>query len=145
MSGKTKIKITRYTGTIHKSGKQVFKFGAYILCHRSIKADKSDFLVNTDDGMIIRAYPIGTSRNIILEDIAENLDALDRYFKHSSRYVLVDFDPKLAIKQKGSEESVVLPIQMDAYSDGSCVVPKEKEVEPQKEKRSFNMSAKEDW
>ncbi len=141
MSGKTKIKVTRYTGTIPRSGKQVFKFGAYTLCHRSIKADKSDFLVNVDDGMIVRAYPIGTYRNIILEDIAENMDTLDRYFKHSSRYLLVDFDPKLAIKQKCSEESVILPIQMDAYSDGSCVVPRQT-IKP---KKVYDLNKKGDW
>ncbi len=135
-----KIKVTKYTGTIPAGGKQVFKFGAYTLCHRSIKADKSDFLVNVDDGMIIRAYPIGTSRNIILEDIAENMDTLDRYFKHSSRYELVDFDSSKSVKLKDVKVDKHIPIFMEYYSDGSCV-----HNESKTEKKYYNLNLQKDW
>jgi len=138
-------KVTRYTGKIPKSGSSVFKFGTHMLCHRSIKADKCDLLVNIKDGMILHAYPIGTNRMKIVEDVAKNIGVLDDYAKHPENYELYDLDPKLVNKQKGSEESVTIPISMDNYSDGSCVKPKENEAKPLKKKRSFDMSAKEEW
>jgi len=155
-------KVTRYTGKIPKSGSSVFKFGTHMLCHRSIKADKCDLLVNVKDGIILHAYPIGTNRMKIIEDVAKNIGVLDDYAKHPENYELYDLDPKLVKKQKGSEESVIVPISMDIYSDGSCVVPreephvenlkkvvsdfhKENEAKPLKKKRSFDMSAKGEW
>jgi len=138
-------RVTRYTGTIPASGKQVFKFGTHMLCHRSIKADKCDLLVNVKDGMILHAYPIGTDRMKIVEDVAENIDVLDDYAKYPNRYELYDLDTKLAKKTKGSEESVTVPISMGIYSDGSCVVPRENEAKPSNKKRSFDMSAKGEW
>ena len=76
MNGKPVVFL--YNGVIPKSGKAIIEFGGIKLCHRSIKADKSDLLVHVESKIIIRSYLMKTDRSIILDDIANNIDNFTR-------------------------------------------------------------------
>ena len=75
-----------YTGVIPKSGKAIIEFGGIKLCHRSIKADKSDLLVHVESKTIVRSYPMKTDRGIILDDIANNIDRLKHFIEAPEAY-----------------------------------------------------------
>jgi len=87
MIGKSQVVI--YEGVIPQGGKSVIEFAGHKLVHRSIKKDKSDLLVHAGTGVIIRSYPIGSDRSIILDDMAENIYKLDHFLDNPTSYELV--------------------------------------------------------
>jgi len=75
-----------YDGVIPQSGKSVIEFGGYKLCHRSIKKDKSDILVHVDSKIVVRAYPIGADRSVVLDDLATNIVKLKDFIDNPESY-----------------------------------------------------------
>lgn len=90
-----------YNGVIPKSGKAIIEFGGIKLCHRSIRADKSDLLVHVDTKIIVRSYPIKTDRGIVLDDIANNIDKLKHFIEAPEAYLLEE-----RVKLSKKEEDV---------------------------------------
>ena len=122
-----------YEGVLPKSGKQQVKFADHTLVHRSIKADKSDLLVHLETRVIIRSYPLGTDRSIVLNDLAENFKRLEHFLHHRESYE-VQTRPKPQ-KKKDNDADTVYDISMSHYSDGSCVQPRVNKV---KEIKKYN-------
>ncbi len=116
-----------------KSGQTVFPFGAEKFSHRSIKKEKSDYLVRLSDGAILRAYPIGTLREKVIEDLAQNIDKL------SLDYELVEDEPLVKVTKKSASEQSIghVPISMKRYSNGESIVPSNQKVEVRK--KSYNL------
>ncbi len=125
--------IRQYNGVIPKSGKSVFPFGAEKFCHRSIKKDKSDYLIRIGDGAILRAYPIGTVREKVIEDLSQNIGKL------SQDYELVLDEPLVKVTKKSASEQSIghIPISMEKYSNGESIVPSNQKVEVRK--KSYNL------
>jgi len=92
-----------YEGVIPSSGKQVFTFGEHKLVHRSIKADKSDLLVDIDTRAVIMAYPMKTERSVVLNDVANKIDMLNHFKEHPNSYELIVKDKVIKTKQNDSE------------------------------------------
>lgn len=92
MKLKTGKPVRRYDGVIPKSGKAVIDFAGHKLVHRSIKKDKSDLLVHVASGIVLRAYPIGTDRSIVLDDMAKNIDKLYDFVNNPDDYEIVGSD-----------------------------------------------------
>lgn len=101
-----KMTITKYSGVIPKSGASVIEFAGIKLVHRSIKSDKSDYLVHQATGAIIRAYPMGTPRDKVLDDLANNLHTL-KHFIDAPEGFDVELKPKTSVKEDKPKESVL--------------------------------------
>ena len=84
-NGKT---IKGYDKNIPKSGKQVFEFMGEKLCHRSIKANKCDLLIHIESKAIIMAYPLGTDRSTVLDNISDNISLFEHFIKSRELYVV---------------------------------------------------------
>jgi len=119
------IIVSKYMGVIPMSGKQVFTFGGFKLCHRSIKKDKCDYLLDTQTGAILRAYPIGTARVVVIEDFASRIDTFKDFILHPSNYEVIEREPlvKKTINKASGVSEKSFNISMHYYSDNSCVIP----------------------
>ena len=116
------VRVRLYEGNIPKSGKTFFSFGGINLSHLSKVVDKSDFLIHTDTGAIIRAYPTKTERAFVLDDIGNNIDKLKSFVDNVSDYELYSNAKKKEIDK-------------EAELDASCTRP-----QVTKTKRKFMMS-----
>ena len=104
-----------YENIVPKSGKSVIDFAGIKLCHRSVAKDKSDYLVHIETKAVIMAYPRGTDRSIVLENIAKNIDALNHYIGQPQSYELVS--PNEVIKEDAKElESTYSTYKKPSYS-----------------------------
>ena len=92
-----------YDGVIPKSGKALVEFAGHKLVHRSIGKDKSDLLVHMETRIIIRAYPKGTDRSVILNDLAENIERLDYFLDNREEFELQERPKLLKIKDDDSD------------------------------------------
>lgn len=113
MNGKPVVFL--YNGVIPKSGKAIIEFGGIKLCHRSIKADKSDLLVHVESKIIVRSYPMKTDRSIILDDIANNIDKLKRFIEAPEAYK-VEERVKLSKTKENAEYTPQKDFQGLSYS-----------------------------
>lgn len=131
---KTGIKVVSYEGVIPQSGKSVIEFSGHKLCHRSIKKDKSDLLVHIDTCAILRSYPIGTDRSIVLDDIANNVSLLQNLIDEPESYSIVNRSDVLSEDIKEPEsilKLVSLPHSISHLDIDSKVM--------EKTKKSFNV------
>ena len=126
------IQVRKYSGNIPKSGLSVFQFGTEKFCHRSLKKDKTDYLVRLSDGAILRCYQIGTDRMKVLEDLGDNISKL------SVEYVLVE-DEQVVKEDKNVASESCNGISMTHYSDGSVVHPR------CIERKSYNLNVRGEW
>ncbi len=120
-----------YGKKVPKSGKSIIEFSGIKLCHRSIKADKSDVLVHVDSGIIARAYPIGTGRGVVIEDIANNLDKLKHFIFCPEEFLIEDRPKILKVKKEDTERKY--ETSMTHYSNGEKVEPRKNK------KKKFNV------
>ena len=93
MNGRVKL----YQGVINKSGKSVFDFSGVRLVHRSVKADKSDYIVHQETGAVILAMPIGSERSRALDYLAKHINRLLEFDTEPQSYEL--YIPDKVIKQ----------------------------------------------
>jgi len=141
---KTGIKqiVYLYGGVLPKSGKQSVNFADHTLVHRSIKADKSDLLVHLESRIIVRAYPLGTDRSIILNDLADNFEILEHFLANPDEYEVQERPKVLKVLDKPKEsvlDKLNAPFNL-SYKDVDVVVPKFKQEFKLPIKKSFNMS-----
>ena len=101
----SKQQVVFYEGVIPKSGKQVFEFGDRFFCHRSIKKDKSDYLVDVESKVILMAYPLGSDRSLVLNNLADNLHKLQHYLRHPESYEVVS-------RKDLFKEEVIVPLSV---------------------------------
>ena len=128
-----------YDGVLPKSGKQVTQFADHTLIHRSIKGDKSDLLVHLDSRVIIRSYPLGTDRSVILNDLADNFKRLEHFLRNPESYE-VKHRPKIDKKKADADEDVVYNIEREpSYSRSGNYAHLNKDYEPTKELKKYNM------
>ena len=82
---------------------------------------------------IHRGYPIGTTREKVIEDLAQNIDML------SLDYELVLDEPLVKVTKKSASEQSIghVPISMEKYSNGELIVPSNQKVEVRK--KSYNL------
>jgi len=112
-----KQQVVFYEGTIPSGGKQVFEFGSRKFVHRSIKKDKSDYLLDQETKIILMAYPLGSNRSIVLNHLAENLHKLEHYIRNPESYEIVDKGVLLQKKSKAAEEEVSYDMEREpSYS-----------------------------
>lgn len=118
--------VVRYEGTIPQSGKSVVEFAGHKLCHRSIKKDKSDLLVHVDTGVIIRSYPMGSARSKVLNDLANNIDKLERFLDKPENYEVVTRSDlsKVEIKEPVSILELLSAPHSISYKDVIRVIKK---------------------
>ena len=81
--------VIQYEGVIPKSGASVFDFASHRLCHRSIKKDKSDYIIHIDTKTILLAMPIGSERSIALNYMAKNIDKIEHFISSPESYDIV--------------------------------------------------------
>jgi len=127
--------VYRYQKNIPKSGKSVIDFAGHKLCHRSIKADKSDLLVHIESGIVLRSYPRDTDRSVVLNDMAKNIEKLDHFLDNADDYEIVDSKPELH-KQFKEPESI-----LDRVSSPHNISHKDVKAIPKKQsvKKSYNL------
>ncbi|MDB4681377.1 hypothetical protein OAE88_00555 [bacterium] len=129
-------RVRLYEGVINKSGKSVFSFSGVKLVHRSVKADKSDYIVHQETGAIMFAMPIGSERSRALDYLAKHIERLLAYNTEPTSYELYKQEqlPKMTKQQRIEAERVPhKPIsKTPSYSDRGCV------AKP-KTKRTFDM------
>jgi len=111
-----------YEGTIPKNGASVFEFKGIKFTHRSLKKDKIDVVVHIDTGIIISTYPPKTDRNIILDDLAKNIDKIDNFINNPEGYQMVEIAKGTKKDVKEAPEHV---ITMQTYSNGEKVKPRQ--------------------
>jgi len=131
--------VYRYGKNVPASGKSVVDFAGHKLCHRSVGVDKSDLLVHIGSGIILRAYPKGTNRSVILDDMAENVEKLDHFLDNREQYLIED-RPKL-LKEKDIVVEKTYDVSMSKYSDGSPVESKFKQEYKLPLKKTYDVSA----
>lgn len=95
-------------------------------------------MLDTQTGVILRAYPIGTDRVKVIEDFASNQDKLEDFILYPSKYKVVEDEQVVTNKEKTSPDGDTVGITMDYYRDGSCVVPRQSVVA----KKSYNLNKK---
>jgi len=108
--------IYQYEGVIPRSGKSVIEFAGIKLCHRSIKKDKSDLLVHIDSKIIVRAYPIGSDRSLVLDDLAKNIDKLEYFISHRDEFI-IESRPKITKSKDNVPEVKYECYKEPSYSD----------------------------
>ena len=101
----TKTTVYKYGGVLPKSGKQVTQFADHTLVHRSVKADKSDLLVHLETRIIVRAYPLGTDRSVILNDLADNFEKLEHFLANRELYEVQTRPKLLKVKDSDTERT----------------------------------------
>ena len=111
-----------YEGTIPKNGASVFEFKGIKFTHRSLKKDKIDVVVHIDTGIIISTYPPKTDRNIILDDLAKNIDKIDNFINNPEGYQMVEIAKGT---KKDVKEASEHHITMQRYSNGEKVEPRQ--------------------
>ena len=126
-----KQQVVFYEGVIPKSGLSVFEFGGRKFCHRSIKKDKSDYLVDVESKVTLMAYPLGSDRSLVLNHLAENIHKLEHYLRHPESYEVVS-------RKDLFKEEVIVPLSVLE------TVPSPhnlswKDVEPKAIKKKYNM------
>ena len=87
MTGKIPVRL--YEKNIQKSGSSVFEFAGIKLVHRSIKADKSDFVVHSDTKAVIFAMPLGSERARALDYLANKIDLLRSFIDSPDGYEVI--------------------------------------------------------
>ncbi len=133
----TKQIVYLYGGVLPKSGKQVTQFADHTLVHRSVKADKSDLLVHLESKIIVRSYPMGTDRSVILDDLADNFARLQHFIDNPSEYEVMERPKVSKVKVEDTETSY--DITMTHYSDGSPVKPRFKQEYMLPLKKSYDV------
>jgi len=127
--------VYRYQKNIPKSGKSVIDFAGHKLCHRNIKADKSDLLVHVESGIVLRSYPRDTDRSVVLNDMAKNIEKLDHFLDNTESYEILDSKPELH-KQFKEPESILAKVSAPHNLSHLDVkpIPKKQSV-----KKSYNL------